>query len=348
MLDWKKITLLPHHSIRCAMEIIGRESSGIALVVSEQNELLGLITDGDIRRGLLRSYKLEDCVELIMNKNPAVAYLKDSKKQRMEILKKAKIRQLPILSENKKVVMVEVLKADLNKSIDNVAFLIAGGLGTRLKPLTDNLPKPLLRLGGKPILQIIIESLIESGITKFYLSVNYLADMFVEHFGNGEKWGVEIYYIFENEPMGTAGSLSLLKEIPKSPIIVMNADLLTKIDICDLLSFHKDHGSKATMCVRDYDFQVPYGVVQTKENILIDITEKPKYKFFVNAGIYIISPEVISEIPLGQPFTMPELLKKINRKENDVSVFPIHEYWLDIGQLEDFKRAQSEVDKIFK
>ena len=348
MQDWKKLALRPSQSIREAMEIIGRESLGIALVVNSEDNLLGIITDGDIRRGLLRSLNLNDSVELVMNNRPITAIETDSQKKRHTILKKKKILHLPILNANNRLIGIEVIKAQDTKLLENAAFLIAGGLGTRLRPLTDTIPKPLLSVGGKPVLQIILESLIEAGVSKFYISVNYMAEKFVEFFGNGEKWGVEIKYIFENEPLGTAGSLSLLEEKLTAPLLVMNADLLTKIDVAELFSFHYEHKSKATMCVREYDFQVPYGVVQTEEHNFIDIVEKPIHKFFVNAGIYILDPEIIDFIPKGRPYTMPELLKKVNETSRKVSVFPVHEYWLDIGQLEDFKRAQLEVDKVFK
>jgi dTDP-glucose pyrophosphorylase len=348
MHEWRNIALNVHQTIRDAMEIIGKGSLGVAIVSNANDELLGVITDGDIRRGLLRSYGLNDTVDKVMNSNPVYCFESDSTKKKIAILNKLKIVHLPVLNSSKKIVGIEVIKSVLNKNIENSAFIIAGGLGTRLRPLTEKVPKPLLNLGGKPILQIILESLIDAGISKFYFSVNYMGNMIVDYFGNGEKWGVEIKYISEEQPLGTAGSLSLLQDKIEHPLLVMNADLLTKIDVVELLNFHTKQNAKATMCVREYDFQVPYGVVQTDEHSLIDITEKPVHKFFVNAGIYVLDPQVISIIPKAQYYTMPELLKKVNEDNTSVKVFPIHEYWLDIGQLEDFKKAQFEVSKVIR
>jgi NDP-sugar pyrophosphorylase family protein len=225
---------------------------------------------------------------------------------------------------------------------------MAGGFGKRLQPLTDNVPKPLLKVGKNPILENILIQFIEAGFHNFYISTHYKAEMVREYFGDGGNWGIKIRYIHENKPLGTAGGLGLLpNNLPKLPILVMNGDLLTKIDFSELLNFHLQEKGDATMCVREYDFQVPYGVVKTEELRIISIEEKPVQRFFVNAGVYVLNSSILESIDGINYLDMPQLLEGVIENCGQVNMFPVHEYWLDIGQIEQFNQAQQDISNFF-
>jgi len=253
--------------------------------------------------------------------------------------------QIPIVDNNGVIVGLETLRQLTKKhTFDNTVFLMAGGFGKRLSPLTDNVPKPLLKIGSKPILENILNNFISSGFHNFYISTHYKAEMVQEYFGDGSNWGVTIKYVYEDTPLGTAGSLSLLpKESLKLPILVMNGDLLTNIDFKELLYFHMQGKNDATMCVREYDFQVPYGVIKSNKGYVSAIEEKPIHQFFINAGIYVLNPSILDMIKEGSCLDMTELLEKKIKDSGQVEMFAVHEYWLDIGQLDQFKQAQKDV-----
>jgi len=311
--------------------------------------LLGTVTDGDIRRGILRGVLLDEPIHKIMRTNPTVAHLEDKPEDLYALMKLKQLRQIPILDDHGRVISVEFYDfIALSSQLDNWVVLMAGGLGTRLQPLTDDCPKPLLEVGGRPILQTILESCIKHGFNRFYLSVNYKAKMVEDYFGNGSRWGVDIRYIREDKRMGTAGALSLLPERPTKPFLVMNGDLLTKVNFKQLLDFHLEYCAQATMCVRDYDFQVPYGVVKIQQHRLVDIEEKPAQKFFVNAGIYVLEPEVLDMIPKDEFYDMPSLFMKLVALHHETIVFPIREYWLDIGNKVDFEQAIGDFSEVFE
>jgi len=223
--------------------------------------------------------------------------------------------------------------------------LMAGGLGSRLGELTKDTPKPLLKVGTKPILEVILENFISHGFHRFYISVNYKAEMIRDYFGDGSRWGVEIRYLHEHKRLGTAGALSLLPDNPTLPVLVMNGDLLTKVNFRQLIDFHNETNSKATMCVREFELQVPYGVVQIANHRLRAIEEKPVQRFFVNGGIYVLSPDMLQFIPEDSFYDMPTLFDEIIARGEETSVFPIREYWIDIGRADDFERANDEVYK---
>jgi NDP-sugar pyrophosphorylase family protein len=224
---------------------------------------------------------------------------------------------------------------------------MVGGLGTRLRPLTENLPKPMLKVGDKPILQTIVEKFAEYGYVNIVMCVNYKSHLIQEFFGNGSEFGVNIEYVLEKQRMGTAGALSLLHNKPEEPFFVMNGDLLTNINFEHLHNYHVENSSIGTMCVREYDFQVPYGVVNVENSKILSIEEKPTHKFFVSAGIYMLSPEALSYIPENEFYDMPTLFEKlINEKRNTIS-FPLREYWLDIGRIDEYKKANAEYYEVF-
>ncbi|QHW32612.1 CBS domain-containing protein [Paenibacillus rhizovicinus] len=340
------IFVSPTASIIEALQIIDRGSVQIALVVDEEQRLLGTITDGDVRRGILRGISLESPLSLVMNREPRTAKLDMDRDMILSVMQYLNLRQFPVLDEAGRVIRLELIDELLQRNNrDNWVVLMAGGLGTRLGELTKDCPKPLLRVGTKPILEIILESFISNGFHRFFISVNYKAEMIKDYFGDGSKWGVEICYIHEGKRLGTAGALRLLQEVPSHPIIVMNGDLLTKVNFRQLVDFHVETNAKATMCVREYEFQIPYGVVQAEGHCLRKIEEKPTQKFFVNGGIYVIDQELMQMIPKDSFYDMPTLFDEAIGRELNTSVFPIREYWIDIGRMDDFERANREIYK---
>lgn len=349
MKNWKKSLVSPDAKIRKVIEAIDISESQIALVIDANGCLLGTVTDGDVRRGILKGISMEDYAERVMNANPAVAHFGDDSGSILEKMKTLAIHQMPLVDKNKKVLGLEILD-DLLKfgGHENWVVLMAGGLGMRLRPLTAKKPKPLLLVGNQPILETILKNFTEAGFKKFFFSVNYRDDMIREYFGDGSRWGAKIHYLKEESQMGTAGALSLLPSLPTKPLIVMNGDLLTKVNFSQLLSFHHENKSDATMCVREYDFQVPFGVVSTKKHRITAIDEKPVHRFFVNAGIYVLNPSAVGMIPKKKPLDMPQLFEKLIAKKKRVTAFPIREYWLDVGQIEDLKRAQGDFSKVFE
>lgn len=349
MKNWEQVLLSPESTIREAIKAIDASSLQIALIVDAGRLLLGTVTDGDVRRGILKSISLDRPVTEIMNPNPTVANLGDTRDSLLQTMKLKEIRQVPLLDKNRCVAGIEILNnLILPRERDNRVVLMAGGMGSRLRPLTSDCPKPLLEVGNKPILETILENFIEYGFRHFYLSVNYKAEMVKDHFRDGSAWGVDIRYIHEEKPMGTAGPIGLLPEKVEHPLLVMNGDLLTKVNFQQLLDFHLEHQAQGTMCVREYDFQVPYGVVRLEKHRLLQIEEKPVQRFFVNAGIYVLEPGALKHIPHGDYFDMTDLFAKIIAQGSETAAFPIREYWIDIGRLDDLERAKGEYPGIFE
>ncbi len=343
MKKWREIVISPDKTIIETMKIIDKSSLQFAVVVDENYRLLGTVTDGDIRRGILRGLRLETSITEVMNVNPV--YEKSGKKPfyYKELMRKRKLKQLPIINNSNQIqniLFTEELALAVQKN--NTVVLMAGGLGTRLRPLTNDIPKPMLKVGDKPILESIIESFHSFGFSHFILSVNYKKDVIKEYFQDGSHLGIQIDYIEEGKRLGTAGALSLLPEKLKHPFFVMNGDLLTKINYEQLLDFHLETNSLATMCVREYEYQIPYGVIETNHHQLMSIEEKPVHKSFVNAGIYVLSPEVLQYVPQDEFFDMPDLFKRMIENGNGVSAFPLREYWLDIGRIDDYEKANGD------
>lgn len=343
--NFENILISPDVKIRDALKVIDKEAMHAALVVQECNKLIGLVTDGDIRRGLINGIGLDELVTEIMNSSPTSATTSMSNESLKVMMQKKKILLLPILDDNGRLVNVKTLHSALEvEKRDNPVFLMAGGFGTRLRPLTDNCPKPMLKVGDKPMLETLINHFKSHGFYKFYISTHYLPEVIMNHFGDGSQHEVEITYVHENSPLGTGGALSLLpKSISKLPLIMINGDILTNVDFRKVLDFHNTNQADATMCVRDYEIKVPFGVVEGKGNEISDIVEKPTYRYFVNAGIYVISNKVIESLSSNEYLDMPTLFENLKANDERVLKFPIHEYWLDVGQHDDFNRAQLDV-----
>ena len=348
MKNIEDITVKDSISILEVMKIIDESSKQIAIVIDENNKLLGTISDGDIRRALLKNIPLTESVKEIYFKTPTVASINDSREEIINICKVKKIHQIPIVDSKGNLVGLEILDELISKEKKlNKVVLMVGGLGTRLQPLTENIPKPMLEVGNKPILQTIVEKFAEYGYLNIVMCINYKSHVIKDYFGDGAEFGVNIEYVSEKDRMGTAGALSLLKDKPQEPFFVMNGDLLTNVNFEHLHDFHISNNSIGTMCVRDYDFQVPFGVVSIKDTKILSIDEKPKHKFFVNAGIYMFDPEILEYIPKNEFYDMPTLFKKLIDKNKKVISFPLREYWLDVGRIEEYEKANLEYPKEF-
>ena len=348
MINIDDILVKESTSILQVLEIIDRSSKQLAIVVDEKKKLLGTISDGDVRRALLNNASLNDSVKNIYFKTPTVASSNDSKEDIINLCKIKKLHQIPIVDNKGNLLGLETLSELITREKkSNKIILMVGGLGTRLRPLTENTPKPMLKVGNKPILQTIVEKFAQYGYTDITMCVNYKSDVIQEYFGNGIAFGVTIEYILEEQRMGTAGALSLLKNKPNEPFFVMNGDLLTNVNFEYLHNFHILNNSIATMCVREYDFQVPYGVVKVDDNKILSIDEKPIYNFFISAGIYMLSPESLEYIPKNQFYDMPTLFEKLISENQNIISFPLQEYWLDIGRIEEYKKANEEYEEVF-
>ncbi len=339
----------PEDTITQAVEAINKGGIRLAVVIDNQMHLKGVVTDGDIRRALLAHKDFSAPVSSVMNAKPTVVNLGTSVPEILAIMREKSILHIPVVDEEGHLVFVETFEraVEYKAAKSTPVFLMAGGFGTRLRPLTNSIPKVMLKVGSRPILETIMLGFVEHGFTEFYISVFYLAEQIRDHFGDGSKWGVKIHYIEETNPLGTGGSLSLLPAEVNEPIIVMNGDLLTRINFNSLLNFHNSRGAKATMCVREYTMEVPYGVIESEDIKITSIVEKPKQHYFVNAGVYVLSPEVYKNLPKDKHKDMPDLYNELIAAQKNVFMFPIHEYWLDIGRLGDFEQAQSDVLNLF-
>lgn len=346
---WQQVVIGSTATLRTTLEVIDRGALQIALVVDDDEKLVGVVTDGDIRRALIRGLSLEHSVAEVMNKRPKVATEQDTKTQLIAIMEGHHLYHLPVIDAAGRVVRLESLQALYKQpAFPNPVFLMAGGFGKRLRPYTDDCPKPLLEIGGKPILETIIENFIKSGFRQFFIAVHYKAEQIKDYFGAGERWGISISYIDEIEPMGTAGAIGLLPDdLPDVPIIVMNGDILTQIDFSRLLAYHNEQQAIATMCVRQYEYQIPYGVVSLELGRISQIEEKPTQKCLANAGIYVLDHSLVHSIAGQKKLDMPTLLNQQIAQDETVSIFPVNDYWLDIGREADFLRAQGEFSKYF-
>jgi dTDP-glucose pyrophosphorylase/predicted transcriptional regulator len=340
----KDLIVLPETPILEALQCLEKGGVQIILVSDSSGRLIGTVTDGDVRRALLKGTGVEAPVSSVMNRNPATVEAGTTRDGAVAMMRRRGIHQLPVLDGEGRVVDLITLDAALNAlREETIVVLMAGGFGRRLQPLTDATPKPLLPIGGRPLLEITISNLARQGFGRFFVSINYRGDMFRDHFAEGKRLGVDIDYLQEGEKLGTAGGLRLLPSRPSAPILVMNADILTNLDARQLVLFHRQERAHATMCVREYQWRIPFGVVHTNDGRLTGFEEKPFRREFVNAGIYVLSPEALDQIPADGPLDMPTLFSHVARNIGPPAVYPLREYWLDIGQLDDLRRAQEDI-----
>ena len=344
MKNWRNAVVNPTVSILDSIKILNDAALQILLVVDVDDLFVGTVTDGDIRRGILNAVATDQPISMIMNSKAQIAKLEDSKSEMLERMTRTRFKHLPIVDASGGLVgltiLEELLETPLSKK--NSVVLMAGGLGSRLRPLTEEAPKPMLKVGERPLLETIIKTFADQGFLNFYISVNYKSNILKDFFGDGNAWGVNIKYLEEDIRLGTAGALSLIEDPGQDPMIVMNADLLTKVNFDKLLDFHNESASNATMCVREYDFEVPYGVVEIEDSNITRINEKPVHTFFVNAGIYILDPDMLNHIEPQKFQDMPHLFEKISDLDYKTTAFPVTEYWLDIGSLRDYEQANKD------
>ncbi len=337
------ISVAPRSLASEVLKVIDQGGVQLALVLDSNKRLLGTLTDGDIRRGLLYGQGLDSPAEKLMNRNFRFIRNFEDQSLALEIMRRDLLHQMPVLDKQGRVLEILLLEDLLAPShLPYAVVVMAGGKGTRLRPQTEKCPKPMLPVGEKPILEIVLEQCISSGFKRFFLSVNYLKEQIFKHFESGEQWGVSIDYLEEDKPLGTAGSLQLLPDCLTEPFLVLNGDVLTRFNPRQLISFHIEHQAKATVCVREHEISVPFGVVQTKGVEMAGFEEKPTYRHLVNAGVYVIDPELLPLLPHHQATDMPSLLMKALEVGMKVVVCPIHEYWIDVGRQETLSQAHRE------
>ena len=328
-------------TVRQVMEVIDRNKEGIALVVDGDGKLIGTITDGDIRRFILAQRSMEETAAEAMYRSPLTAPLHTTEETIRELLQKYRVRNVPLVDDLGRPRRLATFRDFIyGETTGSVAVIMAGGEGKRLRPLTEKVPKPMVKVGEVPVLEKIITSLAKAGIKKQYIAVNYMAEVIEEYFKDGSAFKVEIHYLREEKKLGTAGALNLLPEIPAEPLLVVNGDIVTETNLSRLLDFHREH--RCVMCVgaTQYRVNIPYGVLELAGHYILGIEEKPKQDFFCNAGIYTLNPEVLRFIPQGSPFDMTDLLAEVVSNGLPAAAFPIHEQWIDIGKMQDLQRAQ--------
>ncbi|MDH3473162.1 MAG: nucleotidyltransferase family protein [Rhodospirillales bacterium] len=359
--DLAPFSVAPELSLCQVIAQIERGGEGVALVIEETGYLLGTVTDGDVRRGLLAGIGLDRPVRALLEAPPGAepgrghgapvtapitAPWGTNPVALLRLMGEHMIRHVPLLDEAGKVAGLALLSRFVRRrELPLKAVIMAGGLGTRLRPLTEATPKPMLPVGDRPLLERTIEQLGQAGIRSINITTHYHADKIKEHFGDGSSFGARVHYSHEQEPLGTAGALRLVEaaDYGEDPLLVINGDVLTKVDYRAMLDFHREHRAQLTMGVRRYAMQVPYGVVDCDGPTVRSVREKPEFSFFVNAGIYLVEPRLCCEIPAQRRFDMTDLIALLQGSGRRVVSFPIHEYWLDIGQLDDYERAQQDV-----
>ena len=338
------LLVVPSASLREVLEAVTRNSRQAVAVVDGQGRLVGLVTDGDIRRAILRGLSLEAPVVDMMNRTPVTAPPATSREDALALMHRRAIRHLPLVGAHGALVdfllLEELLEAP---ALPNSAVIMAGGEGSRLKPLTDAVPKPLLKVGGKPLIEILIERLRSAGVREFLITVNYKSHMIEDHFGDGSRLEVRVGYVREPEPLGTAGSLRLLEGISRKPFFLVNGDILTKCDFRAMLAFHDAAGAELTVGTVPYAVDLPYGVLDVEGGRLAGVSEKPRLDFLINSGIYVVDPAVIPLIPAARVFDVPDLMRALVAAGRRVAAYPIREYWLDVGRHDDFQKADRDV-----
>lgn len=338
----------PDTSIHTLIERFNSRTEQIGIVVDEQRRLLGTVTDGDLRRGILRGVTTDAPVREIMNTAPRTRSIDQPRDDITSYMRHERVRHLPIVDFAGRAIDLVTLDKLLGPTPQPYPVVImAGGEGARLRPLTEHTPKPMLDVGGQPILETIIRRCADVGFSEYYISVNYRADVIKHHFGDGRHLGVEISYLHEMTPLGTAGSLAQLPIGITTPVLVLNGDILTKMDPARLVEFHRDAGAAATMGVREYEFQIPYGVVDIDDSEIRGLREKPVSRQFINAGVYVLNQSVLDLLPRDSASDMPALFAACRAKGLKTLAFPIREYWVDIGQIDDYRRANEDYPVIF-
>lgn len=337
---WKSVLVGPSDTIRAAVSLMDAASLRTVLVIDEDQKLLGVLTDGDLRRAFLSNVQMDSPVSEIMNKNPFTINTSQTGNAAQAIMREKNLLCLPVVNGNKLCGLEIINQSTSRKILDNPVLLMAGGFGKRLHPLTENCPKPMLSVGGKPILHTILQSFIDAGFRNFFISTYYLADVIRDYFGDGSELGVEIRYLHEGKPLGTGGALSLLAGYSIDlPLIVCNGDVITDLNPRRLLEYHCKNNAVATICTREREYTVGYGVISTDGISVLQMVEKPTYCHQVNAGIYVIEPDVYGALEKNTKIDLPDLIAQFIAS-GSVITYPMSEFWIDVGQHSDFERAE--------
>lgn len=337
------------HSIQSVLGKLDKSGLGIVLVIDNEGHLLGTITDGDVRRALLAKLELTTLVSIILERKAGTRYSKpltagecDDPSEYLKILKENDILHLPILNSAKRLIGLVTMDDFVSSFLDVKAVVMAGGRGTRLHPLTESLPKPMLPVGDKPLLEVIINRLKQAGVRHVHVTTHHKKEKITEHFGDGGGFGVELQYVSEERPLGTAGSLGLMAP-PRETLLVINGDILTDVDFKAMMAFHREHKADFTVAVRQFDFQVPYGVLECEGERVTRLQEKPICKFLVNAGIYLLEPGIFEYLGNGKRQDMTDLIHTLLKNKKSVISFPVHEAWIDIGTYQEYQLAQKKI-----
>jgi dTDP-glucose pyrophosphorylase len=339
-------TVAAQDPIRKVMEVIDRFAKGIALVVDDASRLLATVTDGDVRRAMLAGINLDDPVSQLQKSGqapPVVACAGSTESELLALMAQHSVRQVPILDESGRVCRLAVLHEMLQEDdLPVTGVIMAGGYGKRLMPLTEAVPKPMLPVNGRPLLEHTLSKLRQSGIRTVNLATHHLSQHIVDHFQDGSKFGLHLQYYQESEPLGTAGGLAKMTS-GVDPLLVINGDVLTSVDVRAMLDFHREHHASLTVGVRQYDIEVPFGVLETNGVRVTGVHEKPVLRHFINAGIYMLDRSVCALVPNGRRFDMTDLIAEVIKSGNAVISFPIREYWIDIGRIEQYQKAELDV-----
>ncbi|MFT9494668.1 nucleotidyltransferase family protein [Anaerosolibacter sp.] len=345
--DVKRLTVNNSISLKDALKKMDDEAKGILLVVDQQNKLIGTLTDGDLRRAILKDYRLEEKIEEIIHENPISANVYMNRDEIKDIFIRKAIRHLPITDETGVICdLISINDILLEKGKDNAVIIMAGGLGTRLRDLTKEIPKPMLKVGQYPILHHIINNFKQYGCNKMFISVNYKSEIIENYFQDGYAHGVKINYVKEHKRLGTGGGIRLAKEYIQKPFFVINGDIFTNVNLEEMMNFHENSGYDITVGTRKHSYKIPYGVINTEGHQIIDIQEKPEIDYLINAGIYCLNPAVIDYIPEDEYFEITDLINTCIQQNHKIGSYEIKDYWMDIGQVNDYYRVNEEYEKM--
>ncbi|KQT31159.1 alcohol dehydrogenase [Sphingomonas sp. Leaf412] len=348
MNGWEEAVVSPDVTVRDALSTLDRAGTKVLLVADSYRRLLGTVSDGDIRRALLKGQDLSSRVDAVMNTVPHSALTSDSGASILSMMRRDSLMQIPIVDADGIVLGLKTINDFLTSARrDNWVVVMAGGLGSRLRELTRSTPKPMLHVGPRPLLETIVMNCVDQGFTRIYIAVNYLAEQIQDHFGDGAAFGADIRYLVEEQRMGTAGALGLLPERPTLPIVVTNADVLTKQTFCTMVDAHDKGGADITIGVRDYEVQVPFGVIQADGGRVAGIVEKPVHRHTISAGMNVVSPDMLDLVPPGVFFDMPSLFMAAVDRGLAVRTFGVESYWLDVGQPHEYERANADFANLF-
>lgn len=327
--------------LREALMVLERGAVEIALVVDKEKRLIGTLTDGDVRRALLKGAELGSPLIPYIHREYAAVDASVGRAEVLDLMQARRIGQIPVIDSASRLIGLHLLHELIGgMKRPNWAVIMAGGKGIRLRPITEHLPKPMIPVAGRPILERLVLHLVGSGIRRIFLSINYLGHIVENHFGDGKRFGCQIEYLRETEPAGTGGALAALPERPAAPLLVMNGDVVTQVNLGALLEAHDQGGHAATVGVRDYSHTVPFGCVEVSNNRITQFLEKPLVTRLINTGIYALSPHVIDRVPAGREYQITELIEDCLQRGEPVGAYRVEDDWIDVGQREHLRQAQ--------